>query len=179
MITLFFIFFSDPLGQVSRNDLQYLRPDIRNVISQAIGSPYLYGAVWNGSGSGADCSGIVMGICLKLGIKTPRTTTQFFRQAQFQHPSTKPQQHELQPLDVLIFRSRGSASGLHVALYLGDGLVLNTRKTGTNAYVFRFFSSHPHARYWRRHWVATYRPSIQSTRQSKQKDHSIISGGTL
>jgi cell wall-associated NlpC family hydrolase len=90
-----------------------------------LGKPYVYG----GQGpNGWDCSGLVQGAYLHIGVKLPRTT---FDQVHVGNPVYNTSQ--LQPGDLLFIPgSDGTpeAPG-HVGIYLGDNLLIQAPQTGT------------------------------------------------
>lgn len=90
-----------------------------------LGKPYVYG----GTGpDGYDCSGLVMEAYLAAGISLPRTT---YDQVYAGEPVYDAS--ELAPGDLLFTEGSdpgpGGAPG-HVAMYVGDGLVIDAPETG-------------------------------------------------
>jgi cell wall-associated NlpC family hydrolase len=100
------------------------------------GTPY----VWGGeSPKGFDCSGLVEYVAGKVGLKhVPRTS-----EAQWafsQHIS----RHELKPGDLVFWASDGSASSPgHVAIYAGNGEIIQAEHTGTQIGKFSMASMGP------------------------------------
>jgi cell wall-associated NlpC family hydrolase len=100
---------------------------IAAVISFALaqlGKPYVYG----GSGPNAwDCSGLVQGAYLRIGLRLPRTTLE---QVNVGRPIYSTSQ--LQPGDLLFIpgSSGTPADPDHVGMYLGDGLLIQAPQTG-------------------------------------------------
>jgi cell wall-associated NlpC family hydrolase len=89
-----------------------------------LGKPYVYG----GEGpDGWDCSGLVQGAYLHIGVKLPRTT---FDQVNVGHPIYNSSQ--LQPGDLLFIPGSDGTSGApgHVGMYLGDSLLIQAPQTG-------------------------------------------------
>jgi hypothetical protein len=164
-----------PSHQAIEDRICRLPTTVHLLSHQLIGTPYQWGAVWSGVGSKADCSGLIHGGLKSIGVNVPRTTRQFLQHAQFRieadHSDTLPHRSSLnrsllQPLDILIFLSTGSSTGRHAALYLGDGLVLHARRSGTKAEVFSFCDvNDPQSRYWRPRWIGVYRPTLPVTLQ--------------
>ena len=100
---------------------------IVNVITFALaqlGKPYVYG----GEGpNGWDCSGLIQGAYLHIGVRLPRTT---FDQVNVGRPLYNTSQ--LQPGDLLFIPGSDgtpSAPG-HVGMYLGAGLLIQAPQTG-------------------------------------------------
>jgi cell wall-associated NlpC family hydrolase len=90
-----------------------------------LGKPYVYGAE---GPNGWDCSGLVQGAYLHIGVKLPRTT---FDQVNVGSPVYNTSQ--LRPGDLLFIPgSDGTpeAPG-HVGIYLGDNLLIQAPQTGT------------------------------------------------
>lgn len=142
------------------SDLSSLDPKMVTLAKEALGSPYEYGAIWNGKGSSTDCSGLVHGLLSRLGIASPRTSSEFLLNAMIE--STPTTLAHVRPLDVLIFESGSSSSGLHVGLFLGDGNVLHVRKTGTFVEVFNLMNENDsQGQYWRSKLRAVYRPNFR------------------
>lgn len=85
---------------------------------QMLGVPY----VWGGAGpKGVDCSGLMKLAFGKAGFDMPRVSWDQLKQGQRTSVSN------LRPGDLVGFRD-----GSHVALYLGDGKILEAPRTGLN-----------------------------------------------
>lgn len=85
-----------------------------------LGTPYLYGG---NSRSGLDCSALVQAVYSKLGIALPRT-------ADLQMRATNTiSESQLRPGD-LAFRVTPSGHAVHVAIYIGNGSVLEAPQQG-------------------------------------------------
>lgn len=99
-----------------------IRVDICQYAKEFLGNPY----VWGGTSltNGADCSGYVMGVFKKYGVKLPRTSRE---QA---NSGTTVKVSEAKPGD-LIFYGNGKTIN-HVAIYIGGGQVIHASspKTG-------------------------------------------------
>lgn len=93
-----------------------VRVELVEYAKQFLGNPY----VWGGTSltKGADCSGFVLSVFKKFGVKLSRTAA-----AQSTH-GTKIKASELQPGD-LVFYGNASGSINHVALYIGGGRVIH------------------------------------------------------
>ncbi len=79
-----------------------------------LGTPYVYGA---NDVKAVDCSGLIQLLFQNAGIELPRTTHDL---ASIGEPVTR---EALQPGDLLFYRWK--KHGLHVAVYIGDGLVIH------------------------------------------------------
>ena len=95
--------------------------------SLQVGVPYVWGGetpLSSGTGAGFDCSGLVQWAYGQAGIALPRT-------AEDQYQATTPVPASLvQPGD-LVFWNDGTTSVQHVAIYVGDGIVLEAPSTGS------------------------------------------------
>ena len=83
-----------------------------------IGTPYVYGG---STPSGFDCSGFVKYVYGQIGISLSRTS---YTQA---NEGTYVAYEDLMPGDIVCF---GSGSISHVGIYVGDGQVIHTPRTG-------------------------------------------------
>lgn len=99
------------------------RSRIVNYASQFVGNPY----VWGGTSltKGADCSGFVMSVLRHFGISVPRTS-----RAQAVS-GKKVSSKDMRPGD-LVFYANKSGTVNHVAMYIGNGQVVNaaSRRSG-------------------------------------------------
>ncbi len=99
------------------------RNQIVNYAVQFVGNPY----VWGGTSltKGADCSGFVMSVLKHFGISVPRTSR---AQAVSGKKITS---SEMRPGD-LVFYANKSGTINHVAMYIGNGQVVNaaSRRSG-------------------------------------------------
>ena len=113
---------------ISIQELKYgegvsdVRVSIVNYAKQFLGNPY----VWGGTSltHGADCSGYVQSIFKHFNIYLPRTSSQ---QA---NCGTKVSASEMKPGDLVFYAKYGRVN--HVAIYIGNGQVINASspKTG-------------------------------------------------
>jgi cell wall-associated NlpC family hydrolase len=86
-----------------------------------LGEPY----VWGAAGPSAwDCSGLTMQAWAAGGVSLPH-----YSAAQYD-VSTPISASELRPGDLVFWGSSGPSSIHHVALYLGDGLIIHAPRTG-------------------------------------------------
>lgn len=103
----------------------------RNTIISAawtqVGVPYSFGAC--SPGSGFDCSGFTMWCYAQAGISLPHSAA-----AQC-GISTSVSYSELQPGDLVFWMGTGGAAtgGNHVAIYLGDGMIIHSNYGGVEA----------------------------------------------
>ena len=90
--------------------------DLANYACQFIGYPYHYGGT--SLTGGADCSGFVLSIYALWGYSLPHDAE---LQANY---GTEVSLSDLQPGDLLFYPSGGYAIG-HVAIYIGDGMIVH------------------------------------------------------
>lgn len=89
---------------------------------QQLGKPYQYGAAGPGS---YDCSGLTSYAWKAAGITLPRSSS-----AQY-GGTTRITKAQLQPGDLIFYSASGSASSItHVAMFIGNGKLIQARKTG-------------------------------------------------
>jgi cell wall-associated NlpC family hydrolase len=86
-----------------------------------LGKPYQYGATGPGS---YDCSGLTQAAYASVGVSIPRTSQQQWGQGQSVSAAA------LQPGDLVFYYSSTAPS--HVAMYIGNGQIIEALKTGTN-----------------------------------------------
>ena len=89
---------------------------------QQIGDPY----VWGAAGPNAwDCSGLTMGAWRAGGISLPHYSVAQYEQ------STPISQGSLKPGDLVFWGSSSSPSSIyHVALYVGNGMIIQAPRNG-------------------------------------------------
>ncbi|HUZ84005.1 MAG TPA: C40 family peptidase [Gaiellales bacterium] len=88
------------------------------VATQYLGVPYVYGGA---SPAGFDCSGLTMYVYAQLGVSLPHNAAAQY--AMLPHIS----ESQLQPGDLVFFFGLG-----HVAMYVGNGTVIQAPHTGTD-----------------------------------------------
>jgi cell wall-associated NlpC family hydrolase len=92
-----------------------------------VGEPYQWGAAGPDSW---DCSGLTMGAWAAAGVSLPHYTV-----AQY-YAGTPISAGELRPGDLVFWSSSSSPDGIHhVALYLGDGMIVHAPRTGRDVTV--------------------------------------------
>lgn len=89
-----------------------------------LGVPYVYGG---SSPSGFDCSGFTQYVMKQCGYSIYRTAS-----TQFKNNGTAVSRENLQPGDLVFFRSPGSTyAATHVGIYIGDGQFIHASTTGS------------------------------------------------
>lgn len=89
-----------------------------------LGKPYVWGAAGPGSW---DCSGLTMGAWRAGGISLPHYSVAQYAQ------STPISSSSLRPGDLVFWGSSSSPSSIyHVALYIGDGMIIQAPHTGAD-----------------------------------------------
>ena len=91
------------------------------------GTPYAYGG--NELGAKVDCSGLVQQIYKQIGVEIDRTADN-----QYYNAPIKPSKEQLQPGDLVFFDGSDPPYG-HVAIYMGDGKMIEAPYTGANVRV--------------------------------------------
>ncbi len=104
-------------------DFTSTNPTVQSIMDLAdslLGTPY----VWGGTTTkGFDCSGFVQYIYGQNGYSLTRTTY-----TQWDNDGTFVSKSELQPGDLVYFGYGGSPS--HVGMYVGDGMMIHSPRTG-------------------------------------------------
>ncbi len=98
-------------------------PVIQNILYTAesfLGLPYVWGGT---TPAGFDCSGFVQYVYGQNGYSLTRTTY-----TQWDNDGVFVSKEDLQPGDLVYFGSGGSPT--HVGLYVGDGMMIHSPKTG-------------------------------------------------
>ena len=98
-------------------------PVIQNILDTAesfLGLPYVWGGT---TPAGFDCSGFVQYVYGQNGYSLTRTTY-----TQWDNDGVFVSKEDLQPGDLVYFGSGGSPT--HVGLYVGDGMMIHSPKTG-------------------------------------------------
>jgi cell wall-associated NlpC family hydrolase len=106
--------------------------DLVSAAKSFIGTPYVYGGTGAG---GIDCSGLTQAAYAKLGYNIGRDTSAQFKSGQAVGQDGNFQQtlNNLQPGDLLFYGQPGATGpNAHVAMYIGNGQVIQAAHTGTN-----------------------------------------------
>ncbi|WP_176560110.1 C40 family peptidase [Brevibacillus dissolubilis] len=85
-----------------------------------LGIPYIYGGTTT---AGFDCSGFTSYVFLQLGVTLPRTSDEQFRVGQ------EIPMEELVPGDLLFYDALNKGKVSHVAIYMGDGIMIHANGT--------------------------------------------------
>ncbi len=86
-----------------------------------LGTPYVFGGA---SPKGFDCSGLLLYVAKKFGIDLPhKASIQATR-------GSAVDKANLQPGDMVFFRTDGSGNVSHAGMYVGDGKFIHAPKTG-------------------------------------------------
>lgn len=106
-----------------------VRVDLVEYAKQFVGNPY----VWGGTSltKGADCSGFVLSVFKKYGIKLSHSS-----RAQA-NEGTKIKTSELKPGD-LVFYGNGKGTINHVAIYIGGGQVIHASSPKTGIKISKY-----------------------------------------
>jgi cell wall-associated NlpC family hydrolase len=87
-----------------------------------IGTPYAFGA--SDLRNGTDCSGFVRQVYKSVGVDLPRTA---YEQSQVGAPVSI---HDLQPGDLLFFKTSDRAPITHVGMWIGDNQFIHSSVSG-------------------------------------------------
>ncbi len=106
-----------------------VRVELCEYAKQFLGNPY----VWGGTSltKGADCSGFVLSVYKKFGVKLPHYSGS---QA---NSGTKIKYSEIQPGD-LVFYANSSGTINHVAIYIGNGQVIHASSPKTGIKISKY-----------------------------------------
>ena len=107
------------------------RNSIVNYAVQFVGNPY----VWGGTSltNGADCSGFVQSVLKHFGVSVPRVSRDQAKSG------TRITSDQMRPGD-LVFYANSSGTINHVAMYIGNGQVVNaaSRRSGITIYRWNY-----------------------------------------
>jgi cell wall-associated NlpC family hydrolase len=107
---------------------------------------------------GFDCSGLALYAYAQIGVTLPHQTQAIW--TQFQPAITD--RAALQPGDLILLSDNGRASGAHhVAIYLGDGRVVEAPQSGE---VVRVTAGIWQSPYWSRQFLGAVRPGVTLAR---------------
>ena len=115
---------------IEANKEAYSPQAVVKIAQQFIGLKYVWGGT--SSSQGMDCSGLIYRIYSAHGVAIPRNAKDQFEQGQV-IPRDK-----LQPGD-LVFFSEGKGTGLihHVGVYIGNGQMIHSPRTGSHIMISR------------------------------------------
>ena len=116
---------------------------------QLQGAPYVYGGA--SPKDGFDCSGLVVYVYGRQGVKLPRTALSLAEQLPDIHPDLR------QPGDLLFFNTQRPYS--HVGIYVGNDEFVHAPSARTG----RVMVSSLRQRYWRERFMAVRRPMPMQT----------------
>lgn len=117
-----------------------------SIARRLVGSAYRYGA----AGPRAfDCSGLTLYVYRQLGISLPHKARAQFSERYGRRIKSM---NSLMPGDLVFFANTAGPGISHVALYVGDGMMVsaNTPRQGVRL-------TSIHAAYWRSHWAGGLR----------------------
>ncbi|WP_250673237.1 SH3 domain-containing protein [Paraclostridium ghonii] len=92
-----------------------------NLVKSQLGKPYVWGAEGPNS---FDCSGLVLYVYGKNGVKMPRTSREQ------SNVGTTVSQSQLKPGDLIFSSTDGSGGVNHVGIYIGNGQMIHAPKAG-------------------------------------------------
>ncbi len=102
--------------------LSQQREIIAHYAIQSLGLPYKWGG--QSPKTGFDCSGLTSYTYKKAGISIPRTAKAQFAKGRFVG------KNRLQVGDLVFFKGPEKKGGLHVGIYLGDGVLIHAPSKG-------------------------------------------------
>jgi|LauGreDrversion4_2_1035121.scaffolds.fasta_scaffold21330_5 cell wall-associated NlpC family hydrolase len=150
---------------------------ISNMLLQSVslmGIAYKWGG--NTPDTGMDCSGFVRYVFKKsLGINLPRTA------AEMAKVGKRVNINELQPGDLIFFKTMGGSRISHIGMYLGNNKFIQSPRTGENIQITDLSG------YWVKHYVGAKRVVQEnsddggnSTLENYQdiRDEALPSGGS-
>lgn len=105
-----------PAGDYSTN--QELRDSLVEYAMQFVGNPYVNGG--NSLTKGTDCSGFTKLIYAEYGYSLGRTPA-----SQLSSAGRSVDYSEIQKGDIICYSSNGGKSCTHVAIYIGDGMIVH------------------------------------------------------
>jgi cell wall-associated NlpC family hydrolase len=94
---------------------------------QYVGIPYVHGG--ESLVTGADCSGFTQAVYKHFGIKLPRSANNQSKVGELVSPE------DLQPGDLMFFKTADYAPVTHVAIYIGDGKVVQASSVKTGVII--------------------------------------------
>jgi len=105
-----------------------VRSQVINIAKSFIGRPYVFGAA---GPSAFDCSGLLQYAFRQAGVNIPRLAYQQARNGQ------QTSINSLRPGDMVFWGNSRRTQGNHIALWLGDGLILEAPRPGLSVRIRR------------------------------------------
>jgi cell wall-associated NlpC family hydrolase len=123
-------------------------PDAADIALEHVGARYRYGGA---SPRGFDCSGLTMYVYSQLGVVLPHRASAQFNEDFGQRIESI---EALAPGDLVFFHRTTRARGItHVALYVGDGMMVSANSPRTGVQHVSMYGS-----YWKTRFVGGLRP---------------------
>ncbi len=120
--------------------------DAASIALQFVGTRYAYGG---SSPRGFDCSGLTSYVYRQLGVKLPHKASLQFSTRYGQKVS----RNNLAPGDLVFFANTAGRGITHVALYVGNGMMVTANTPRTGVQYLSIYS-----RYWQSHYAGAIRP---------------------
>lgn len=102
------------------------RGNIIKAAEKLLGQPYKWGGESFKEG-GFDCSGLIQYVYGQYGVNTPRVSQQQAKMGKVTHDLS-----QLKPGDFVAWDRGGSGGASHIAIYAGNGRVIESPRTGLN-----------------------------------------------
>lgn len=112
---------------------------IARTAASQVGRPYRYGG---STPKGFDCSGLIWWAYKQHGVAVPRVTTAQARAGK------AVKSNAMRAGDILVFSTRSSGTGLHTALYMGNGAFVHSPSSGSHVRTDRIADA-----YWNKRLV--------------------------
>lgn len=132
-------YYAAPVAAQTQQSVSSKGSQIVSTAMQYIGVPYVYGGT---TPSGFDCSGFTSYVYGKFGYSLNRTAA-----GQASNGSVVASKADLQPGDLLLFKSSDSSGIGHVGIYVGDGNMIHAPKPGSSIKITSINSSYYTSRY--------------------------------
>jgi cell wall-associated NlpC family hydrolase len=121
-----------------RNDKEHLRKEIARTANRFIGVRYRWGG--QSSGTGFDCSGLTMVVCLN-GLELPRSSRQQWKAGRPVYPG------QLSTGDLVFFATTGGGRVSHVGIYIGNNKFLHAPSRGRKIRISSMSNKYYKSRY--------------------------------